>query len=118
MVPIIMAYKRVDRRLAAQLAAAERHAHSRINAEANRDRDALHAHYAPQLLALILELRGVYLKVGQVASMLPMVPSAYRDAFKILQDGVPPKPPEEVRRLIAAALGSPVAQLASCHRCC
>lgn len=119
MLPIISAYKGVDKWMNVKLVAAKKEFGSiengfgdaeaeLIKAEAKRRRENLHAEMAPRLLSLILDLRGVYLKVGQVCSMLPVVPLAYRTALKVLQNGVPPKPAAEVRALVEAALGRPI----------
>ena len=113
MAPVIMAYKRLDRQVTAELAAAASDRHDAIMEKAQLERTLLHEQFAPRLLNLILDLRGVYLKVGQVCSMLPVVPEPYRNSFRILQDGVPPKPPEEVRRLVETAFGVPVTTLFS-----
>uniref|UniRef100_A0A7S0NVB0 ABC1 atypical kinase-like domain-containing protein n=1 Tax=Calcidiscus leptoporus TaxID=127549 RepID=A0A7S0NVB0_9EUKA len=71
----------------------------------------LHKRYAPQVLSAILRLRGFYIKFGQVVSVLDFVPEAYRKELAVLQSGVPPKPPDEVRRLIAESLGKPITDI-------
>ncbi|KAL1520442.1 hypothetical protein AB1Y20_022024 [Prymnesium parvum] len=71
----------------------------------------LHNTYAPQVLQLILQLRGFYIKLGQVVSVIDLVPQPYRDALAVLQSGVPPKPPEQVHQIIVAELGKPADQL-------
>ena len=40
-----------------------------------------------------------------------MAPDQYRDQLAVLQNGVPPKSPAEVRRIIVEGLGRPIAQL-------
>ena len=92
------------------------------------------------MLQNILGLRGLYVKLGQVRvrlwvspnpnpipnpnsnpnpdpnpnqaiSIAPMAPDQYRDQLAVLQNGVPPKSPAEVRRIIVEGLGRPIAQL-------
>ena len=71
----------------------------------------LHDKYAPLVLQNILGLRGLYVKLGQAISIAPMAPDQYRDQLAVLQNGVPPKSPAEVRRIIVEGLGRPIAQL-------
>eukprot|EP01113_Clastostelium_recurvatum_P048791 TRINITY_DN8957_c0_g1_i1.p1 TRINITY_DN8957_c0_g1~~TRINITY_DN8957_c0_g1_i1.p1 ORF type:complete len:614 (-),score=113.51 TRINITY_DN8957_c0_g1_i1:100-1941(-) len=67
--------------------------------------DALHDRYAPQILALILNLKGLYIKVGQVAAMRPdMLPKQYRDSLSILWDNVPSRSADEMRTIICRSL--------------
>jgi predicted unusual protein kinase regulating ubiquinone biosynthesis (AarF/ABC1/UbiB family) len=48
---------------------------------------------ADRLLAAILRLRGVYIKLGQVLSIMGgFLPRVYGDKLKVLQDSVPPMP--------------------------
>jgi predicted unusual protein kinase regulating ubiquinone biosynthesis (AarF/ABC1/UbiB family) len=61
---------------------------------------------APAVTKMFLELKGLYIKFGQVLSVRPeMVPKAYRDQFKLLQSEVPGRPLEEVKAVIEAELG-------------
>ena len=76
--------------------------------EIRRQEDELHVNFAPKMLDLCLQLRGIYLKMGQVCSILPTVPAAYRTELRILQDGVPPKSLDEVSKLIEESLGQPM----------
>ena len=71
----------------------------------------LHRKYAPRTLALILKLRGFYVKIGQVVSVMDVVPELYRKELSVLQNGVPPKPPHEVHAMIAEQLGKSVGEL-------
>lgn len=53
--------------------------------------DALHTRHAPAGLRVILDLRGLYVKIGQVLSArADFIPRQYVDAFATLQDEVPP----------------------------
>ena len=47
--------------------------------------EELHTRFAPRVLALILELRGFYVKLGQVLSVIEMVPEAYKRELAVLQ---------------------------------
>ena len=78
---------------------------------AKRQTEELHKKHAPRILELCLNLRGVYLKIGQVFSILPAIPKTYRKELRVLQDGVPPRPAAEIEQIIADALGAPVAAL-------
>ena len=73
--------------------------------------ERLHDKYAPLVLQNILGLRGLYVKLGQAISIAPMAPDQYREQLAVLQNGVPPKSPAEVRRIIVEGLGKPIAKL-------
>lgn len=54
-------------------------------------------------------LEGVYIKVGQVASMLTgFLPDVYLSEFESMQDAVPPKPFELIRPRVEEELGYPL----------
>jgi aarF domain-containing kinase len=75
---------------------------------------ALHKQYAPVALELILRLRGLFVKFGQVCSVRPeFVPQAYRDAFRVLQSEVPGEPLSVVRSVIEAEFGRPLEEVFS-----
>ena len=80
-------------------------------AERDAALDRLNLKYAPLVLATILELRGLYVKLGQAVSIAPMAPEPYREELKVLQNGMPPKPAAEIRRLIERGLGRPWHQM-------
>jgi len=69
--------------------------------------DRLHGKYAPRVFNLIVDLGGVFIKIGQLLSLIPkgVLPDAYTDEFKKLQSTVPPRPTEVVRQLISEGLG-------------
>ena len=49
----------------------------------------LHMKHAPSMLNIMLELKGLYIKLGQVLSVTALpIPDAYREKFKILQSEV------------------------------
>jgi aarF domain-containing kinase len=69
----------------------------------------LHEKYAPQVLDIILDLRGIYIKMGQVLSQRPdVMPKEYRDAFTVLLDGIPGLSGQEARNLVEKNLGVPI----------
>jgi len=70
----------------------------------------LHKKYAPRVFKLLVDQGGVFVKIGQLLSLLPagVIPEPFMREFKKLQSTVPPRPGSEVRRLVAKALGRPV----------
>src|SRR5262249_59015460 len=65
-----------------------------------------HRRNARRLYRGILRLRGVYIKMGQVLSIMgTFLPRAYGEELEGLQDQVPPHPWREVERTFVAALG-------------
>lgn len=77
--------------------------HYTVADEALRDEafTALHDRYAPLAKEVVLELRGLYVKFGQLAaSRAELVPRAYRDAFSACMDKVPPFPEADVRAIL------------------
>ena len=50
----------------------------------------MHQKHAPDILNVLLELKGLYVKLGQVLSVSALpVPDAYREKFRTLQSDVP-----------------------------
>jgi len=50
----------------------------------------LHQQHAPEILEVLLVLKGLYVKLGQVLSVTALpVPEAYREQFRTLQSDVP-----------------------------
>jgi hypothetical protein len=69
--------------------------------------DDLHCKYAPTGLKCILELRGLFVKIGQVlSSRADFVPRQYVDVFSELQDSVPPWEKERVVSIVRDSLMS------------
>ena len=72
-----------------------------------RDRayEELHNRYAGPALDLVLHLRGLYVKLGQVLSSRPdFIPPQYVHAFAELQDNIPPCDVEYVHGIALNAL--------------
>ncbi|MGE0327836.1 MAG: ABC1 kinase family protein [Polyangiaceae bacterium] len=69
--------------------------------------ELVHQKNATRLAAGFTRLRGIFIKLGQVLSVLGgFLPRAYGRALEKLQDEVPPRPFDEVRRRLEEALGS------------
>jgi predicted unusual protein kinase regulating ubiquinone biosynthesis (AarF/ABC1/UbiB family) len=69
-------------------------------------RQEVDARNAKRLLAGMLRLRGVFIKLGQVLSILGgFLPRAYTKELESLQDHVPPHPFRDVERTFVAAYG-------------
>lgn len=70
----------------------------------------LHKRHAPEVLGAIYDLRGFYIKIGQVLSSFgdTFVPSQFVDALSVLQDAVPPQPASYVRELVESELKVPL----------
>ena len=67
---------------------------------------ALHVKYAPKVLELFFNLRGLFVKLGQVAcSREDALPKEYRDVFKVLLDHAPSVKGKEAYDLVEKALG-------------
>ena len=74
---------------------------------AERRRAALHARNGRRLRRAILRLRGLFVKAGQLASVLTtFLPEPFRAELEGLQDQVPAGPFEAVRARIVAELGA------------
>jgi len=73
---------------------------------------ARHAWGAERVHALLVELSGFYLKVGQVfATKADLLPPAYPRALRRLFDACPAAPLWEVRRTLERELGAPLSAL-------
>lgn len=69
-----------------------------------------HRRGARRLHRGILRLEGVYVKIGQVLSMMTsFLPDAYLEELEGLQDSVPPRPFDAIRARVEAELGTPIA---------
>jgi len=71
-----------------------------------RHREQVDARNARRLLRGMLRLRGVFIKLGQVLSVLGgFLPRAFTRELESLQDNVPPHPFSDVERTFLAAYG-------------
>lgn len=69
--------------------------------------DKLHARHAQTGLKVILELRGLYVKIGQVmSSRADFIPRQYVDVFSTLQDKTPPYEKERIEAIVRESLRS------------
>ncbi|HYJ09450.1 MAG TPA: AarF/UbiB family protein [Polyangiaceae bacterium] len=81
---------------------------SRWSSEAARKRrfDGAHRKNARRLATGFVELRGVFIKTGQVLSVTgTFLPAAYGEELAKLQDKVPPRPFKEVQGRLLEAFG-------------
>ena len=82
--------------------------------EVARIYEELHKRHAPEVLGVILRLRGLYIKIGQVgATREDIFPKIYRDHFKVLLDKVPALTGVEARQIVETAMGKPVDEVFS-----
>jgi len=71
-----------------------------------RRKQKLDAKNAKRLLRGMLTLRGVYIKLGQVLSIMGgFLPAAYSKELESLQDDVPPRPWSEVEEVFRESFG-------------
>ncbi|MCA9643155.1 MAG: AarF/ABC1/UbiB kinase family protein [Polyangiaceae bacterium] len=77
--------------------------------------EAVHQKNAARLASGFTRLRGIFIKLGQVLSVLGgFLPRAYGRALEKLQDEVPPRPFSEVKERLTEALGdNPLAEFKS-----
>lgn len=67
---------------------------------------ALHLRNAEKIKRAILELQGLFIKVGQLLSILTnFLPEAFQAPLEALQDQIPARPFEEIRQRIVSELG-------------
>ena len=72
----------------------------------NRRLIAKHRRNSKRLTAAILELGGLFIKVGQLISILTnLLPPEFRSELEQLQDSVPARPIDEIRARIRKELG-------------
>lgn len=72
----------------------------------------LHLRNAERVKAAILKLNGLFIKLGQMLSILGnFLPEAFQKPLEALQDQIPPRPVNEVRDRILQELGKPVEEL-------
>jgi ubiquinone biosynthesis protein len=72
----------------------------------------LHTRNARRVLGTIVELQGLFIKVGQLLSIMAnFLPAQFRNGLEALQDKVPPRPYDEITERIETEFGKPVDQL-------
>jgi predicted unusual protein kinase regulating ubiquinone biosynthesis (AarF/ABC1/UbiB family) len=85
------------------LAVARRFRSEKAIARITRDK---HRRNARRIEAAIVELRGLFIKIGQLISIMAnFLPDEFRDELKTLQDQVPPRPYAEIERRLREEFG-------------
>jgi predicted unusual protein kinase regulating ubiquinone biosynthesis (AarF/ABC1/UbiB family) len=77
------------------------------NNKQHRDQvyETLHNRYCQPCLDIILQLQGLYCKIGQVLSARPdFIPIQYVELFSTVQDSLPPWPASQVKSRVRQAL--------------
>jgi predicted unusual protein kinase regulating ubiquinone biosynthesis (AarF/ABC1/UbiB family) len=78
----------------------------------NSRRPAVYGKNARRLKRLLLSLRGIFIKAGQLISILSnFLPDYFRKELEDLQDKIPPRPLSEMYERIRKELGQEVEQL-------
>jgi ubiquinone biosynthesis protein len=86
--------------------------HTRMPEWLRRRRERLDRRNARRLLRAILRLRGVYIKLGQVLSIMGgFLPRVYTKELEALQDNVPPRPFTELAATFLDDFGKPAREL-------
>jgi aarF domain-containing kinase len=80
------------------------------------ERDAafelLHEDYSNRILNTMIDLRGFYIKIGQVfATRADILPRVWVERMQKLEDAVPPRSMDIVRQVIEAEIGKPMESL-------
>jgi len=77
----------------------------------------VHTRNARRVYATILRLQGLFIKVGQLLSIMAnFLPDEFRVELEALQDRVPPRPYGEIASRLESELGERMAQIASLDR--
>jgi len=72
----------------------------------------VHARNARRVLEAIVELQGLFIKVGQLLSIMAnFLPVQFRSGLEALQDQVPPRPYHEIKQRIEHELDKSMAEL-------
>ncbi len=79
--------------------------------------DRVHQRNARRVNRTIVELQGLFIKVGQLLSVMAnFLPAPFREGLSTLQDRVPPRPTSEVKETIVREFGKSTSELfASFH---
>lgn len=72
-----------------------------------------HQRTAPTIFALVVQMRGIFVKIGQIVSSVGIgfVPDAYVLALRPLQDGVPPRTYDQIAAIIEASTGRSMSEV-------
>jgi ubiquinone biosynthesis protein len=87
---------------------------AKVFGRAYRDREisGVHKRNAKRVYETILELQGLFIKVGQALSIMAnFLPAQFRSELEGLQDQVPPRPWDEIAPRIEEELGGDISQL-------
>jgi ubiquinone biosynthesis protein len=78
---------------------------------------AVHTRNARRVYATIVRLQGLFIKVGQMLSIMAnFLPEEFRSELEALQDQVPPRPYDEIAARLESELGPRMARIASFDR--
>jgi aarF domain-containing kinase len=74
---------------------------------------SFHLRCAPRITNTMVEMGGIYIKLGQVMSTMGagLLDKAYVEAFRTLQNGVPPKPYDAIAGIIEKSSGKKMADV-------
>ena len=75
--------------------------------------DEYHEKWRDEPLRVCLDLRGFYVKVGQLCAGFPGdgLPAPYKQSLKCLQENVPPQPYARIKQIAEAELGCPLEEV-------
>lgn len=79
--------------------------------ELNKEMKNLHKKYAPEMLRIVLKMKGYYIKAAQMMVGVGMLPEEYEEELKCLLDSVPPRETELVKAIIQSELGVPIEEV-------
>ena len=80
----------------------------------DQELERLHYKYADDVLAIILDMKGFYIKIGQMGSQRDdFVHEAFLTRLRTLQNAVPPRPLSFVHETISNELGRPWSEVFS-----
>jgi predicted unusual protein kinase regulating ubiquinone biosynthesis (AarF/ABC1/UbiB family) len=94
-------------------------ARARIFGRAWRDAQVreVHTRNAQRVYATILQLQGLFIKVGQLLSIMAnFLPQEFRGELEALQDQVPPRPYDEIAERLASEIGATMAAFEELER--
>jgi predicted unusual protein kinase regulating ubiquinone biosynthesis (AarF/ABC1/UbiB family) len=78
---------------------------------------AVHTRNARRVYATIVRLQGLFIKVGQLLSIMAnFLPEEFRGELEALQDQVPPRPYDEIASRLESELGPRMSRIASFDR--